>query len=95
MPSSVTGHGPLGGFIKGRAGPFWRWKERRELRRTGQDWGAYVEGPPRRICATRKSGYDIGAVQELLGHNDVRTTMIYTHVLNRGGRGVKSAVDNL
>ncbi len=42
-----------------------------------------------------ESGYDIRTVQELLGHNDVRTTMIYTHVLNRGGRGVKSPVDSL
>jgi len=42
-----------------------------------------------------ESGYDIRTVQELLGHNDVRTTMIYTHVLNRGGRGVKSPVDEL
>jgi len=42
-----------------------------------------------------ESGYDIRTVQELLGHNDVRTTMIYTHVLNRGGRGVKSPVDTL
>jgi integron integrase len=39
------------------------------------------------------SGYDIRTVQELLGHKDVRTTMIYTHVLNRGGRGVRSPLD--
>ena len=40
-----------------------------------------------------QSGYDIRTVQELLGHSDVKTTMIYTHVLNRGGRAVRSPLD--
>jgi len=40
-----------------------------------------------------ESGYDIRTVQELLGHKDVKTTMIYTHVLNRGGMAVRSPLD--
>lgn len=42
-----------------------------------------------------EDGHDIRTVQELLGHKDVKTTMIYAHVLNRGGKGVRSLMDGL
>jgi site-specific recombinase XerD len=45
------------------------------------------------VTQSWEAGYDIGTPQELLGHNDVSTTMIYTHVLNKPGVSVKSPLD--
>ena len=65
---------------------------------------AAAENAKRATCYTLRhsfathlllDGYDIRTVQELHGHSDVKTTLVYTHVLNRGGRGVCSPADRL
>ena len=102
----VRGRPDLGGvgrgtpalFLNARGGRLSRQSAWTVLAKAAERAGVTTEVSPhtlRHSFATHllESGYDIRTIQELLGHSDVATTMIYTHVLNRGGRGVRSPLD--
>ena len=72
----------------------------RAFKRAVEQAGIHEARPPHTLrhsfaTALLRSGYDIRTVQDLLGHSDVSTTMIYTHVLKVGGAGVRSPLDAL
>ena len=69
------------------------WAVKKAARRVGLT-KRVTSHSPRHSFATHLLEADIPAIQDLLGHKDVSTTMIYTHVLNKGGRGVRSPLDD-
>jgi integron integrase len=98
FPSERRARDPRGGAI--RRHHIQDQAFQRAMRQAVRDAGIVKPATPhtlRHSFATHllESGYDIRTVQELLGHTNVSTTMIYTHVLNRGGRGVLSPLDRL